>query len=179
MEEELHELLKNEGRKREEERPTCPCTEQGESSHHQTHSPSQVSRDGGYNSTTYTWATGAPGSIFSLATPVVRRPPPVATQYGLDSSYPRTGMSYAQPPHKRNFPSGTQEHFWNDSEEIDGGPEVMGLIPLPLPLDNGDPQIPLVVIGQHNASSEATAQRKRRGCLGSVMKWWKSSVGRD
>lgn len=201
LEEELYELLRNEeGRKREAERreearstteiewtlatsseggPTHLCTEGGDSSRHQIYRAPEVLWDGGYNSSTYTWATGAPGSIFSLPTPVVRRPPPAITRNVANSSYPRTGMSYSLPPHKQNVPSGrdyTQERFRKGPEETEGGPESMGVVTAPPPLDH--PQIPLVVIGQHNALPGAAAQQKSRGCLGFVVKWWWCAVGR-
>ncbi|RPB22933.1 hypothetical protein L211DRAFT_884244 [Terfezia boudieri ATCC MYA-4762] len=168
--------------------PSRSNPRRGEPSRRQleTHRHAYVLGDSGYQySSTYTWASGTQGSIFSLpeGDPPIARPPRAVCTCGSESNLPppglrgqrsksnvrgETGYSLFPPPLptiERNF---AQERYRANSEGIHGGPNALGQSPTPLPGAETEGVPVLVPLGQGP---------KDRGCLGPVVGFWRG-VGR-
>ncbi|KAF8419868.1 hypothetical protein EV426DRAFT_576674 [Tirmania nivea] len=173
--------------------PSRSKTRQGEPSRRQLEIHRHAHVLGGYQcSGTYTWASGAQGSIFSLPeedSPITR-PPRVVCTYGSGSNLPSPGLTRQRsesnvrreanyslfpplrPALEMDF---AQERFRANFEGIHGGPDALGQFPAPFPVP-GSERAPVLApltlpLGGHGQAP------KNRGCLGPVVGFWRG-VGR-
>ncbi|KAF8451650.1 hypothetical protein BGX38DRAFT_1269222 [Terfezia claveryi] len=152
----------------------------------ETHRHAYVLGVSGYQcSSTYTWASGTQGSIFSLpeGDPPIARPPRAVCTCGSESNLPppgltgqrsnsnvrgETGCSLFPPPLPAIEGDFAQERNRANVQGIHGGPNALGQFPTPFPAAETERVPVLVPLGQGP---------KDRGCLGPVVGFWRG-VGR-
>ena len=157
------------------------------------HRHAQVLGDSGYQgSSTYTWASGAQGSIFSLpeGRPPVARPPRAVCTCGSESNLPspgltgqrsesnaRGGASYSlfPPPLPTTEGEFAPARFRANFEGIHGGPDALGQFPAPF-LATEIERAPVIVSLTPTPRGHRQGP-KNRGCLGQVVGFWRG-VGR-
>lgn len=184
LEEELDELLRIQTSRREEE----GATQVAGLERRQSEPPANsflVLGNSGHRQSTFTWASGAQGSIFSLPRGAshVTHPPPVALTMEMNDLLPsrlprarpgtngREGVSYSlsPPPQPASNDRGfARAHIPRANFEavIPGGPDVLGQFLAPFPLvDRGQLQ------GSVTPAAEPRAKWKCRGCFGPVVRW--------